>query len=72
MKKVKVLRSFVAITDEGKVRASEGDVIDMPDGADWLPAGFVELVEEEATPEEKPAKKPATKKAATSRKKKSS
>jgi hypothetical protein len=64
MKKVKVLRSFVAVTPDGKVRASAGDIIDMPDGVDWLPAGFVELVEEEAAVaqvEEKPSTK-ATKK----------
>jgi len=60
MKKVKVLRSFVAIMPDGKVRASTGDIIDMPDDADWLPAGFVELVETEEKPA--PPKKKAAKK----------
>jgi hypothetical protein len=64
MKKVKVLRSFVAVTPDGKVRASAGDIIDMPDGVDWLPAGFVELVvpEKPAADNTKLGTKKATKK----------
>ena len=65
MKKVKVLRSFVARTGGGTVRGVVGDVIDMPDDADWLPAGFVELVEadEAATEKRAPRKRTAKKKA---------
>jgi hypothetical protein len=62
MKKVKVLKSFVAITPDGKVRASAGDIIDMPEGVDWLPAGFVELVETEEEPSTKTTKKTTKKK----------
>ena len=45
--KVTALVSFVGFSGGVKVRANEGDVIDMPEGADWLSAGLVEPFEEQ-------------------------
>ena len=55
--KVKALKSFVSTIDSVKHRIQEGDVFDLPKGADWLTAGLVEMVAAE-----KPA--PTTKKKA--------
>ncbi len=61
--KVKALNSFVGTVNGIKYRVAAGDVLDLPDGADWLRAGLVEVEPEpeaEPTPE---APKPARKKA---------
>lgn len=60
--KVKVLLSF---SDSVHGSHSEGAVIDLPEGVDWLRAGLVEaLAEPEAEPTPEPeAPKPTRKKA---------
>lgn len=58
--KVKVLNSF---SDSVHGTKAQGDVIDLPDGVDWLRAGLVEpLPEPEPTPEAPAEPKPARKK----------
>lgn len=44
--KVKAIVSFSARVDGRSYSPAEGDVLDMPDGADWLTAGFVVPVAE--------------------------
>lgn len=56
--KVKVLISF---SDSVHGTRAEGDVIELPEGVDWLRAGFVAPVEPEPAPEPE-APKPARKK----------
>lgn len=52
---VKAVTSFVATIGGVKYRVQAGDELEMPKGADWLQAGFVEAAE-------KPAPKKASKK----------
>lgn len=42
--KVLALISFVATIDGVKYRVKAGDELELPKGADWLQAGFVEKV----------------------------
>lgn len=42
--KVKVLVSFSAMVNGKPVSYAAGDQVDMPKGADWLAAGFVEKI----------------------------
>lgn len=44
----KVIRSFASAQPD--FIGSEGDVIDIPDGCDWVRAGFVEILPEEPRP----------------------
>ena len=41
--KVKALKGFAGRLDGVSYTVSEGDIIDLPEGADWLRAGLVEL-----------------------------
>ena len=68
--KVKVLKSFAGYHGEGADRkfisAGMNDIIELPEGTDWLKAGLVEPVKGEAEsaavkPAETAAKKPAKK-----------
>lgn len=80
--KVKVIRSFVGHYEENgqlkSISAGMNDVIDLPEGVDWLRAGFVEPVKEQAEsaalqPAEnamKPAVKKRTPRRTSARKKK--
>ena len=45
--KVKALKSFGGARSQGRYHYSEGQVFDLPDGADWLKAGLVVAVKEE-------------------------
>lgn len=45
--KVKALKSFGGASSQGRYHYSEGQVFDLPDGADWLKAGLVVAVKEE-------------------------
>lgn len=57
--KVIVNRSFVSRFNGQTYRPSQGDVVEMPEGADWLRAGLVSAVEEtveEPTPSRKKGK----------------
>ena len=45
--KVKALKSFGGASSRGRYHYSEGQVFDLPDGADWLKAGLVVAVKEE-------------------------
>ncbi len=55
--KVKCVKSFVGFVGENSVAASEGQVLEMPTGADWIRAGLAV-----AMPGEK--EEPAAKRAA--------
>jgi len=55
--KVKVLRSFTAFVGENSVSGSQGQELEMPDGADWVKAGLVEPLEESDAEAEKAEKK---------------
>lgn len=46
--KVIVVRSFVAQVDGRKYRLAEGDVVNLPEGVDWLRAGLVQALDEPA------------------------
>ncbi len=62
---VKALNSFVGSVNGAKYRVAAGDVLELPDGADWLRAGLVEVVAEPEAVEvvaEPEAVKPARKK----------
>jgi hypothetical protein len=45
--KVKALKGFTAFVGEDSVSASEGQVLEMPAGADWIKAGLAIAVEGE-------------------------
>lgn len=47
--RAKVLRSFVS--NQPRMRASTGETIEVPDGVDWVKAGFVEPLPDEEMPE---------------------
>ena len=75
--KVRVLKSFVGHYGEDNTFISAGmnDIIELPEGVDWLRVGLVEVVKaepESATvePAEKAAKKPAKKRRLSRRSKK--
>lgn len=55
--RVECIRAFAAVEGDGRTYAyAEGDVLDLPAGADWLTAGFVkELKQTPPQPERKPA-----------------
>ncbi len=57
-----VIRSFISTIDGVKYRGSEGDEIEVPKGADWMNAGFVEPLN--ATKRETAAVEPANETAA--------
>jgi len=48
--KVRALVSFVSNLNGQKYRVQQKQVVEMPKGADWLRAGFVEPVEEPKRP----------------------
>lgn len=52
--RVHAFKSFVAVVNGRKYRVCEGDVVDMPDGADWIRAGLVEEAEPGANPDSEP------------------
>ncbi len=57
--KVKALRGFSAFVDGSMVCASEGQVLELPKGADWLRAGLVVPAEEGAEAEDAATEPPA-------------
>lgn len=57
--KVKVVRSFSAFVGESMVCGTEGQVLDLPAGADWVRAGLAVALEPE-TPEETEKRAPET------------
>jgi hypothetical protein len=59
--KGEVLIPFVTQLEGRKIRPAQGEIIDIPPNVDWVRAGFVRIIEEEAL-EETPAK-PKRKKA---------
>ena len=42
---VVALKSFVAVVNGASMPVRDGDVVEMPDGADWLRAGLVALMD---------------------------
>lgn len=46
--RAKVLRSFVS--NQPRIRASVDDIIEMPEGVDWVRAGLVEILPDEPMP----------------------
>lgn len=58
MLKGEVLIPFVAQVGGRKIRPAQGDIIDIPANVDWVAAGFVRVVEEDA-PFAPPKKKKA-------------
>lgn len=63
--KVKCVRSFVDGMHGSK---GQGDVFEMPEGVDWLKAGFVVPVEDEDKPPKKITKRKTAAKPRTTRK----
>jgi hypothetical protein len=60
--RVRALTSFVGRVDGRKYIVKAGDVLTLPEGADWLRAGLVEAAEPAPELEpEKPVKKKAKK-----------
>lgn len=55
--RVKAVTSFVATIGGVKYRVQAGDELEMPQGADWLGAGFVAAVEEKPAPAPKRSSK---------------
>ena len=51
--RVKAVIGFVATIDGVKYRVQAGDELEMPKGADWLQAGFVEAVDPSPQPSPK-------------------
>ena len=45
--KVKVVRSFSAFVEDSMVCGTEGQVLELPEGADWIRAGLVVALEPE-------------------------
>lgn len=54
--KVRILRSFVGSVGKEKHRLQEGEVVEMPNEADWVRVGFAEEVRGEASADKRARK----------------
>lgn len=55
---VRALKSFSGRIGQKSYHIKQGDVFPLPDGADWLTAGIVALVEDAPEPPAVPKRKP--------------
>ena len=57
--KVTILRSFVGYVGKTKHRCQVGEVVEMPEGADWVRAGLAAVVPTVVLPDEERPRKSA-------------